>query len=248
METGHLGQAALLSLRGRMQFARSQLSSRASRLCLAAVTRHAVSSASPKLSGAVAEKLRLFADILESSPPRVISSKAAHPWLIFTDASFEPSDPKWPCGLGGVLYDPSGAQVSAFSITLDSELLHGLGHPPKKTVIFEAELLAVVLSLHLWESRLSSAPCVFNSTARDVAISGSARTSPAKELLELLLRKEDSLSIVAWFARVPSTSNPSDAPSRNSPEGIGCDVLEASKVLEVTRSLLSAACSKADGQ
>ena len=118
LETGHLGPAAALSLRGRMQFARSQLSSRASRLCLTAVSRHAVSSASPKLSGAVEEKLRLFADILESSPPRIISSKAAHPWLIFTDASFEPSDPKWPCGLGGVLYDPSGAQVSAFSISL----------------------------------------------------------------------------------------------------------------------------------
>ena len=61
--------------------------------------------------------------------------------FLFTDASFSPEDSDWPGGLGGVLVDQEGRQVSAFSCALDFEALGVLGYPQKSTVIFEAELL-----------------------------------------------------------------------------------------------------------
>ena len=84
-------------------------------------------------------------------------------------------------------------------------------------IIFEAELVAVVVALHLWSNLLSGRPVVFyidNNSARDGAISGSARTRVPARLVQALLHEESDASIVPWYARVPSPSNPSDRPSR----------------------------------
>ena len=53
-----------------------------------------------------------------------------------------------------------------------------------------------------------------NNAARDIAISGAARSPIANKLLDMLLLDEYSAEILAWFQRVPSPSNPADAPSR----------------------------------
>ena len=50
LRSGFLDPSAALSLRGRMQFAKSQVWGRASRLCLSAVTSHAYSGSGPKIS------------------------------------------------------------------------------------------------------------------------------------------------------------------------------------------------------
>ena len=68
-----------------------------------------------------------------------------------------------------------------------------------------------------WRGRLSGKPTLFfvdNNAARDVAISGAARSPIANKLLDMLLLDEYSAEILAWFQRVPSPSNPADAPSR----------------------------------
>ena len=49
-----------------------------------------------------------------------------------------------------------------------------------------------------------------------MCISGTARTSPGKELISQILKLEDELSLIAWYARVPSFSNIADGPSRGS--------------------------------
>ena len=143
--------------------------------------------------------------------------------LLFTDASFNPEDALWPCGLGGVLCDETGTQVAAISISLTKHDLEVLGYPAKSTVIFEAELLALVLCVKLWRKMLRNRPCVMyvdNNGTRDVAISGSARTWPGSSLVAALLKQEDAACLTAWYARVPSSSNIADAPSRNSSQGI----------------------------
>ena len=128
-------------------------------------------------------------------------------------------------GLGGVLVSPAGHFASAFSFCLSASDLSKLGYPSKKTIIFEADLLAVIVSFVLWQRVLKGRPCVAyvdNNGTRDVCISGSARTSPGKELVEKLLAVEDSAGVVSWFARVPSSSNVADGPSRGS-----CDDVDA---------------------
>ena len=97
-----------------------------------------------------------------------------------------------------------------------------LGFPGhKQTVIFETEVLAVIVAIKLWKDDLADRPVVIfvdNNSARDVAASGSARTKTPLQLVNYLLALEDELSIIPWYARVPSKSNPADEPSRSDKE------------------------------
>lgn len=217
LSEGRMSKPLAMSLRGRMQFANCQVWGRASKLCLNAVTAHVHNQDSPELTAITRQALRTFAECLQGSRPRQIGSQWNRPWYIFTDASFQPSEPSWPAGLGGLLYNSEGEACSAFSLVLSELHLEQLGYPPKRTVIFECEFLAIILAITLWSSQLSHAPCVIfvdNNAARDVAISGKARSKPADRLVATLLKTEDSISLTPWYARVPSDSNPADSPSR----------------------------------
>lgn len=151
LEAGELAQPLALSLRGRMQFARCQIWGRSSKICLNAITNHAYGGPSKKLSPEVKIALCDFKFFLLSSGPREIGQQLQQNWYIFTDASFQPEDPEWPCGLGGVLFDRLGKAVSAFSLCLNPEQRKFLGYPGKKTIIFETELLALVVSMLVWK-------------------------------------------------------------------------------------------------
>lgn len=113
------------------------------------------------------------------------------------------------------------------------EDLRALGYPEKSTVIFEAELLALVLCVRMWRKLIQNRPCVMyvdNNGTRDVAISGSARTFPGSSLVAALLSQEDAACVTAWYARVPSQSNVADPPSGNSSEGIDVSFVHVSLV------------------
>ena len=218
LASSQLSHQDALSLRGRMQFAHSQLWGRSAKLCLNAVTTHAYSDSGGKIDDRLAHFLEVFKSQLESSRPRVMTPSWDSPMFVFTDASFSPESPNWKCGLGGVLLDSLGRQVSAFAYCLSPEEFELLGFPGKSTIIFEAEMLALIVGFVLWKRRLRNRPCVFyvdNNSARDVAISGRARTDPGSFLIAELLKLEDENCTNAWFARVPSASNIADGPSRN---------------------------------
>ena len=64
---------------------------------------------------------------------------------------------------------------------LSREHIVSLGGDDKETIIFEAELLAFVVAMSQWAPLFQGCPVVFfvdNNSARDVAISGSARIVP----------------------------------------------------------------------
>jgi hypothetical protein len=206
-----------------MQFAKGQIWGRSAKLCLSAITAHAYRDKGELLSDHALSCLKVFVESLVAARPREITAIWDKPMLLFTDASFNPEDPLWPCGLGGVLCDETGKQLAAVSISLTESDLAVLGYPLKSTVIFEAELLALVLCVKLWRKSLRNRPCVMyvdNNGTRDVAISGSARSWPGSALVAALLKQEDAACLTAWYARVPSSSNIADAPSRNSSNGI----------------------------
>ena len=241
LERGSLGHQEALSLRGRMQFAKSQFWGRSARLCLAAVTSHAYSSNCGSLNVHLISCLKAFRFSLENSRPREITAAWDSPLFLFTDASFCPSELSWPCGLGGVLVDSLGNQLAAMSACLSLEDLRVLGYPEKSTVIFEAELLAIIVCLKLWRRALKGRPCVIyvdNNSARDVSISGSARSAPGDLLVLILLASEDACHMNAFYARVPSESNIADNPSRNSLDGITPKIVSPDLVLVVARKIL----------
>ena len=79
------------------------------------------------------------------------------------------------------------------------------------------ELVALICAMRLWKHKLQGKPVLFfvdNNSARDVAISGAARSAVANRLLDLLLSDECSAEILAWYQRVPSPSNVADHPSK----------------------------------
>lgn len=239
--SGKLTSAEALSLRGRMQFANAQIWGRASKLCLNSVTAHAYSGDGPELSVDLAHYLGVFKNCLGNSKPREVGCSWDNSWFLFTDASFSPDTAKWPCGLGGVLVDAAGCQVAAFSCSLDLDELSLLGYPEKSTVIFEAELLALLVGLTLWKDELRNKPCVCyvdNNATRDVSIAGKARTQPGLALVSELLLLEDEIGLSAWYARVPSASNIADGPSRDDSTSLKVSPVPAGAALSIAKKLL----------
>lgn len=241
IKKGRLSKQEALVQRGRMQFAKAQMWGRSAKICLAAVTAHAYSGGGPVISDHVMGSLATFRACLVEVRPREITSSWDVPLYVFTDASFSPESDVWPGGLGGVLVDHSGNYVSAFSFKLKGSDLAALGYPTKSTVIFEAEMLALLVAMTLWKKHLRNHPVVLyvdNNSTRDVCISGGARTSPGKELITKILMLEDELSLIAWYARVPSLSNISDGPSRGSTDEVPAKFLSPDLVeIAVSRLL-----------
>ena len=204
-------------LRGRMQFADGQLFGRIGQLCLRAVSNHGFSGKGPKIPTDCINALLRFQSFLNDNNPRRVMVSSAETFYIFTDACYEPTSGSWPCGIGGVIYNSYGVPLECFSLCLSREHIISLGGDDKETIIFEAELLALVVAMSQWAPLFQGCPVVFfvdNNSSRDVAISGSARNRAANLMLDALLKVEASSSAFPWYARVPSPSNPSDGLSR----------------------------------
>ena len=216
-------------LRGRMQFMDGQLFGRLGKLCMREVSNHSLSNHSltptnTKMSKRTMDAMQRF---VEHAEPRQLHLNSDTVWFIYTDACYEPEATSWQCGLGGVLVSPSGEKVAFFSLELDRDQMELLGAGAKKTIIFEAELLALVVAFSAWRKFISamSLLCfVDNNSARDVAISGSGRNITANFLIEALLKLEMSTCTTPWYSRVPTPSNIADDPSR----GEICDLVKES--------------------
>ena len=245
LSTGSLSPPEALKLRGRLQFADGQLFGRLGKLCLKEITNHAFSAGSSSISIRLRQLLQLFQSQLLQGPPRKICGVSASCFYIFTDACFELDHPSWPCGLGGIIYGPNGLPIQAFSFCLTRSQMNVLGAAVKQTIIFEAELLALIVSFILWRNIVSCAPVVFyvdNNSARDVAISASGRSKLIAGLIEQLLKVEDVSSSFCWFARVPSPSNPADDPSRGEIQALsnsGVPFVEVGDIVEECIATLS---------
>ena len=217
-EKGTMTKAEALKLRGRMQFADSQIFGRAGKLCLKTVSDYAYKAKTKNLTNEAKRALERFMDYLKEARPRQLTKATGATWYLYTDACYEPQWNNWPCGIGGVLVDPLGRICEFFSFGLSVNQIASLGGQEKKTIIFEAELLAVIAAFELWSPFFRNCQVVSfldNNSARDVAISASARNQVANLLLEVLITCEMSAGISPWYARVPSPSNIADEPSRN---------------------------------
>ena len=80
-----------------------------------------------------------------------------------------------------------------------------LGSDTKKTVIFEAELIASVAAIILWRGRIVNKTLVAfvdNNSVRGVCISGKVRNAIGHQLITLLLAAKDLAGLNTWIARV----------------------------------------------
>ena len=98
-----------------------------------------------------------------------------------------------------------GVSLSRLSFPLDVDMRAALGEQTKRTIIFEAELLALVCAMKLWVRYLAWSPVVAfvdNNSARDVAISAKARSVTAKGLVSEYLEAEYDFGVIPWVCPV----------------------------------------------
>ena len=240
-------------LRGRMQFADGQVFGRLGKLCMKAITQHAFKGRGDKLEKPTVDALRRFVIFLNHAEPRSLELASDSVWTIYTDACYEPQRTDWVCGLGGVLVNPLGEKVAFFSMELSTEQRRALGAEFKKTIIFEAELLAMVLAFSVWRSIIGSSSVICfvdNNSARDVAISGCGRNCVASILVEFLLKLEMATNVTPWYTRVPTPSNIADDPSRGVVQyliesGAECKIPET-ELQDIIKILLESSVKRGD--
>ena len=90
-------------------------------------------------------------------------------------------------------------------------------------VIGLVELYAAVVALYNWYPLFENRRvilCVDNYSAQDCLVKRFAKSREWRKLLLILEGIDDNLFAKVWVARVPSSSNPSDAPSRGDVEAL----------------------------
>ena len=104
-----------------------------------------------------------------------------------------------------------------FSIFLTDDLLTKLNITKRKTIIFECKFFVIFVAMKCWTEQLRNCQvvvCTDNEGVKDSLIACQTSSANAIPLLCAILQLEFDLRWNAWFSRVPTESNISDAPSR----------------------------------
>lgn len=216
LECGRLTKLEAQKLRGRMQFADSQLFGRVGKRCIKTLSDF---SSSRKIQLDRGDRLfiQLFIRLLNSGKPRVIGPSNVPPVVVLTDACYERESRDLVCGLGAVLQDTRSNTKMFFSVQLDAKQRHMLGESCKKQIIFEAETLCAVLAILLWDELLKDRKCflfVDNEGTKFSLMKGSSENDRVDCLSRIFAEKESDSNCLCWLSRVSSHSNLADLPSR----------------------------------
>ena len=171
-----------------------------------------------RVSNELAHALTELKAFLQLAPPREI--RLAHDGcpVLLTDGAFEPGVDGRPAGgIGGVLLDPADKSYMYFSLCLPESFLDTLMAGGAKNVIGQLEIAPVVVARKLWSSRLrgrSHFSFIDNEGARCNLVAGYSPNIFSAALVSSVAASDLQDSILAWYDRVPSAANLSDAPSR----------------------------------
>ena len=220
IECGSLSASVATSLRGKLQFAETHTFGR----LLAANWREVSERAAAKSPGqdltpGMIDELRWAHDLMTNDIPRVISAgMASRKLYIFTDAALEENDSTG--GLGAVAYysEFGGVVKRFFMASRVPEDVMKLWQTKTAKIISTLELFAAVLAITQL-SKMFKHIRVFvfvdNEAARASLISMKSSVCFHLHLLKHVSKIVQVNGIYLWIARVPSSSNPSDSPSRN---------------------------------
>jgi hypothetical protein len=227
LESGKLPQAEAGVIRGKLQFAANQLFGRRALAPLAALARHQYGSRTQFISEQTRAHLHVLLSLLMDSRPRVMECfTCPAPVLIFTDAACEGSDGLG-VSLGAVCFDPAlqkswvfGARVPEALVRVWQEGDDQNDSQPtntKRQTIGQAEMLPVILARMKFQALLTGRRVIYfidNDSARMVFVKGTSGCTCSQRMADLMVMDEGPYQTFAWFARVPTLSNPADGPSR----------------------------------
>eukprot|EP00435_Cladocopium_sp_Y103_P035364 s4056_g9.t1 len=221
-----MSAAEMRVLRGRLVFAEAQIYGRLAGIHMQELSRweHAVGES--QIDDDLRDSLRFLRDRIVLGGPRRVLADHGRVFHLYTDAFYEGG--VGGLGLGGILYDGHGNMLSFFSTEVNEQILN----PSKKeTIIFELEALAVLVGCtHLLPSEgilQNDRIVVFidNEAVLSRLVSGKGGNLVDNKIFQGVLTWEHDTQAVSWYERVPSSANPSDAPSRGDKSGL-CSSLE----------------------
>ena len=154
--------------------------------------------------------------------PKCFWQPTGKSFQLFTDGSFESGRGE----MAGVLCRGSGHPWQFWRAKVPAKLVARWSQDGVERPIMQCELLAAAVSLGLWGSVLSASHVTLwidNDAARHSIISAQAYPRSNMLIVQSCLVSEVDYNLRIWIARVPSISNPADAPSRGEiPEFLQC--------------------------
>ncbi|OLP93607.1 hypothetical protein AK812_SmicGene24498 [Symbiodinium microadriaticum] len=179
------------------------------------------------------QRLRALCDwaskALTTLPPRTISFAASRPLVhIFTDGCWQDGV----AGLGAVVFDCATSHGRVFQGRLPDNLVKAWLSEVGEQIIGQIELYAVLVMRCFLKDDIAGRRTVFwcdNEAARFGLIRNESHSRSMDVMLRAFAKVEDESLSFTWISRVPSASNPSDAPSR----GDGQSVLKLARATRV---------------
>ena len=200
-------------LRGRLQFAGSQVFGRKFRRLLKVLSNH-VTQGRKTLSQHTQSCLSDIRELLTQNTPRKIEASQAEVLHIYVDASFDYSDYS---GLGGMIVDMSKKVISFFSVEADRRTLDDVMAKDQKTVIQELEMMAVLAAMKVWKRLIKGCRVVMftdSEAVRGAYLKSWSANDDRDKMIGIIFQFESEFDVPAWIERVPSQSNPADILSR----------------------------------
>lgn len=207
----------------------------------------------------VRDLCRFTSQLLNKLARRVVDCSGCKvPVLIFTDAAFEEGKATW----GMVALDSHSGVREVAGGDVPHSLVAQWQESGGEQVIAQAETFACLLARIHYRNLITRRRTIFfvdNEACRFSLIRGSSRSKSMLQLAQEFHSAGEDDRSVTWIERVPSASNPADAPSRGAPQeaaqvvgGACVDASASVKVLvqrlldgiEVPRVLTSGSCCR----
>ena len=216
---GAIEGSLLPRLRGRLLFSRSLCFGRVGGNALRAL---GIACAAGRrrlvVDGELARALFDLRSHLLRARPREIRTEHSCAPVILSDGSFEPGPSgRAEGGIGAVLLDPRDKRFLFFRAVVRGRAMERLLAGGSKTVIFELEILPVLIARLVWAERLRGRSALYfldNDGAKGALIAGYSPNALACELVSRVTALDLEGNSLPWYDRVPSPSNLGDNPSR----------------------------------
>ena len=211
---GSLPFKEALSIRGKLAFAEGQNYGRIAAPVAQQLSRWTKEAGAQRITSELLSGLRWVVSELAKDLPRVIGQpRCALPHLVFTDGACEPEG----TSIGGVLITPGG-KIECFGMFVPPALVDlWKKRPDQDQVIGQAEIFPALVARWTWADELANNRVLYfidNESARLALVKAYSPVVPSLNLVMKCLAIDFEISSAPWYARVPTFSNISDAPSR----------------------------------
>ena len=220
VQKGTILPAEAASTRGRMAFCRGQSFAKVGGPAYAAlgVVADRREPSPTQVTNAIGALLHLV-EALKATPPRAMPASYPPPVVLLTDGACEPDAAGGlPVTTVGAVLFRRGRRPQFFSSRVGAAAVrHWMGAAGKQQLVGQAEIAPVLLAKAVWRSELRGQALltfVDNDSARHALVSGYSPVTTSCELISASALLDAELRVAQWVARVPTSSNIADAPSR----------------------------------